>query len=78
MAEMLQVGAVATRDLYLLAYAQHMAETARSEPAKCMFEMYAEQERRRLEANGVGRLSEAGRGSGGHKRRLPQPAWADC
>jgi len=57
MAETLPAGPVATRDLRPLAYVQHMAETARSGPAKCMFEMYAEQERRRLAADGAGRLS---------------------
>ena len=40
-------------DFYLLAYAQHMAVTARSEPARRLFEEYVEQERRRLETREV-------------------------
>lgn len=71
------MAAVAKRDRYLMAYMQHMAETARSEPARCLFEMYAEQEGRRLEANSVARLSEAGRGSGETKHRVPRPVWVD-
>jgi hypothetical protein len=51
MGETTQTGVVATGDVSLLAYAQHMAKTARSEAAKRMFEAYVEQERQRLEAN---------------------------
>ena len=50
----------ATGDLCLLAYAQHMVETARSAPAKRLFESFAEQERRRLSANNAYHLHEIG------------------
>ena len=40
-------------DLSLLAYAEHMAETAQSESARQLFELYVRQERTRLEAGGV-------------------------
>lgn len=39
-----------TDDLRLLAYVQHMAETAQSDAARRMFLEYMELERRRLEA----------------------------
>lgn len=41
---------VAPGDLALLAYAVHMAETARTDPAKRLFESYVELERRRFNA----------------------------
>lgn len=68
MAEMPQVRRMATGDFSLLAYAQHMAETARSETAKHLFESFVEQERRWLSANGVHQL---------HKSGAQEPAAAD-
>ena len=44
-----QTFALATSDLSLLAYAREMAETARSDDAKHMFEEYVELESRRLQ-----------------------------
>lgn len=38
-------------DLSLLAYAEHMAATARADAARRLFEQYAELERRRLKAS---------------------------
>jgi hypothetical protein len=58
--ETMQTRALASRDLSLLAYAQHMAETAQSEAAKHLFEAYVKQERDLLEA-----LTVTGNGSGG-------------
>jgi len=54
----LQVCALAARDISLLAYADHMARTARSAAARQMFETFVEQEIRHLEAGG-GNLSPA-------------------
>ena len=36
-------------DLLFLAYAQHMAQTAQCDSAKCLFELFAQQETRRIE-----------------------------
>ena len=55
-----QIRELATDDPRLLAYAQHMAETARSEPAKHWFESFVDQERRRLWANGPHQLRKIG------------------
>ena len=44
--------ALTTDDLRLLAYVQHMAETAQSDSARHMFQEYMELERRRLGATG--------------------------
>ncbi len=49
-------GAV-TGDLRLLAYVQHMAQTARSEPARRAFELFLQQEKDRLHE----RCQESGR-----------------
>ncbi len=40
-------------DFPFLAYAQHMAATARSDAAKRMFELFLEQEKRCLAAKGL-------------------------
>jgi hypothetical protein len=46
---MLQTGEVATHDLRLLAYMQVMAQTAQPAAAKRLFELFAQQENRRIE-----------------------------
>ena len=51
---------LATSDLYVLAYAQHMMETARSKAAKNWFETCATLEKQRLK-----RLVAVGSGTGG-------------
>jgi len=43
---------VETDDLRLLAYIQHMAQTARSDSARRAFELFLQQERQRLETGG--------------------------
>jgi hypothetical protein len=48
MAEMHQRKGSVTGDLRLLAYAQHMAKTARTDHAKRLFESFVEVERGRL------------------------------
>ena len=53
MTGMPETRAVAASDVSLLTYAEHMAETARSDAAKRMFEAYVEQERHRLECIAV-------------------------
>ena len=50
MGELLQAGNLAARDLSLLAYAQHMANTARCDSARTMFATYVRQEWKRLTA----------------------------
>ena len=45
MDEMPQIRELATSDLCLLTYVQHMAETAQSDAAKRLFESFVEQER---------------------------------
>ena len=58
---------VAPGDLALLAYAVHMAETARTEPAKRLFESYVELERRRFNTGPflrAGTRSQAALGAG--------------
>ena len=57
MAQLHKRGRLAAADLYLLTYAQHMAETARCVAAKHVFEAYVKQERQRLEASGLARTS---------------------
>jgi hypothetical protein len=47
-----QMPFVDCHDLSLLAYALHMAETARSDAARNLFEAYAKQEQQRLAAGG--------------------------
>lgn len=49
MDKMLQIRIPAIGDLCLLAYAQHMEKTARSDAARRLFGKFVEQERRRLE-----------------------------
>ncbi len=48
MEEIVQERSVATDDLRLLTYVQHMAQTARSEPARQAFELFLKQEKQRL------------------------------
>ena len=60
MDEMPQIRELATSDLCLLTYVQHMAETAQSDAAKRLFESFVEQERRRLPANGAYQLHKIG------------------
>ena len=57
---MFQTKGLATSDLSLLAYAQHMADTARSDAAKQLFEAFVQQERQWLEASGGLRFSVVG------------------
>lgn len=52
MNETLQKHVVATEDLHFLAYVQYMAQTARSEAAKLIFDSFVKQERARLEQSG--------------------------
>lgn len=49
---MLQTRVLSTSDLSLLAYAQHMADTARSDAAKNLFESFVQKEIQRLKASG--------------------------
>ena len=48
----LQTRVWATSDLSLLAYAQHMADTARSDAAKKLFELFVLKEIQRLKVSG--------------------------
>jgi len=51
----------AEKELYILTYAHYMAQTARTEAAKQMFETFLKQEKQWLEANGgIRSLSESG------------------
>ncbi len=50
MDEVIQKRGVTTNDLRLLAYVQHMALSARSEPAKRAFELFLKQEKQRFDA----------------------------
>ena len=50
MGEIIQARGVETEDLRLLAYIQHMAQTARSEPARRAFELFLKQEKQRFDA----------------------------
>ncbi len=50
MDESIQKQGAPTDDLRLLAYAQLMAQTARSEPGKRAFELFLKQEKQRLVA----------------------------
>ena len=49
-----QAGGQRIGDPYLLAYAQHMAQTAESELARHLFAAYVEQTMPRLNANNTG------------------------
>lgn len=46
-----EVKALSSGDLYVLAYAHHMAKTSQSEAARQMYEAYMEHERKWLQAN---------------------------
>ncbi len=50
MDRIMQKQVVTTDDLRLLAHVQHMAQTARSEPAKRAFELFLEQGKQRFYA----------------------------
>ncbi len=50
MDEIIQKRSVATDDLRLFAYLQHMAQTARSAPAKRAYELFLQQEKQRNDA----------------------------
>ncbi len=64
MSTMPQTRAVATGDLRILAYAQHMAQTAQPTAAKLLFEFFAQQEKQRIEANGSFQLPSTPHGIG--------------
>jgi len=49
---MFQTKTLDASDLSILAYAQHMADTARSDAAKNLFESFVQQEIQRLKASG--------------------------
>lgn len=64
MTEIPQTRELAMDDLRLLAYLKYMAQTAQSDAGKRLFELFAEQEFRRLEADGCFRFPTSGHGSG--------------
>ena len=55
MTEIRELRGLSTNDIFLLSYAQHMAETARTASAKHMFEVYVKHEQQRLRAKEASR-----------------------
>jgi len=52
MKQILEPGGVATKDLHILSYVHYMAQTARTDAAKQLFESFLRQEKQFLETRG--------------------------
>jgi hypothetical protein len=59
MKQILEPGGVATNDLHVLTYVHYMAQTARTDAAKQLFESFLRQEKQFLETRGQDRLGGA-------------------
>jgi len=67
---MFQTKTLDASDLSILAYAQHMADTARSDAAKNLFESFVQQEIQRLKASGGLCFSVVGKPQSKSDRRI--------
>ena len=67
MSQVLETRDWAADDLRFLAYAQHMAQTAQCDSAKRLFELFAQQEARRIETNGGFQSTASRHGIGGEQ-----------
>lgn len=72
MTETLQTEELATENLWVLAYMQHMAQTAQPAAAKRLYELFAQQEKQQIEAKGGIQIPAPAVDIGVPKRRLPR------